>query len=100
MDGTACYLPMTVTFMAVNAGLTNKLDAATYILIAIMATFGSIGTGETLPLNPYSLSLPLNPLNHNPYPLSLPLTPLPPNPYTLSLPLTPYILILTPHSFP
>jgi Na+/H+-dicarboxylate symporter len=44
MDGTACYLPMTVTFMAVNAGLKNKLDAATYILIAIMATFGSIGT--------------------------------------------------------
>eukprot|EP00596_Hydrurales_sp_CCMP1899_P005490 CAMPEP_0119039346 /NCGR_PEP_ID=MMETSP1177-20130426/8761_1 /TAXON_ID=2985 /ORGANISM="Ochromonas sp, Strain CCMP1899" /LENGTH=439 /DNA_ID=CAMNT_0007003073 /DNA_START=139 /DNA_END=1458 /DNA_ORIENTATION=+ len=44
MDGTACYLPMTVTFMAVNAGLANKLDAATYILIAIMATFGSIGT--------------------------------------------------------
>jgi Na+/H+-dicarboxylate symporter len=46
MDGTACYLPLAAVFMAVNAGLGDKLNAATYILIAIMATFGSIGTGE------------------------------------------------------
>mmetsp|Transcript_35968 Transcript_35968/g.34047 ORF Transcript_35968/g.34047 Transcript_35968/m.34047 type:complete len:537 (-) Transcript_35968:213-1823(-) len=56
MDGMALYLPLGVTFMAVNAGISDQLNPTTWVIIAIMATLGSIG-GAPIPSSELVLTL-------------------------------------------
>lgn len=44
MDATAIYMIIGMTFLAVTSGLGDQMNAATYILMAIIATIGSAGT--------------------------------------------------------
>lgn len=44
MDGGAIYMSIAIIFLAVTSGIADQINAASYILLVIIATIGSAGT--------------------------------------------------------
>lgn len=44
MDGGAIYFPVSIVFLAVSSGLSDKLNVASYALMVLLSTLGAVGT--------------------------------------------------------